>query len=294
MSAKQILKLAFVENHVPRHLHGKTQHKTLHARIAEDILIRRTRSRFVRTQPGRFFLRSLIADPAVPEKFKSEFPAPRRAEQLQNFAVLCCSKDAFPTTAGEYLLSYDDGRRRIEAAHAGYDVLGQVINRTDSVHFRVFTVVMKGCNALVSRLNVRSVDSLLGKQSLGLLTFPTDADRTLFATDAFGFAEAALRCVIEQINFPEEKAADDNGLARPVAFIGNIPGHGGAVGAIVSVECNDFDPVERNRFRSNLHWFDVRHMPNDIDDFEPWSRYLIQSGLLKNIAGKACISGEAD
>jgi len=192
------------------------------------------------------------------------------------------------------LLSYDDGKRRIEAARAAYDVLAEVMNQTDTVHFRVFTIIVKDFHVLVSRLQYRSADNLAGMQSIGLLTYLTDSDRTLFATDALGAAEAALRSLIEQINFPEDGTVREKTSVQPIAFVGNIPDHEGSVGAIVSVDCGEFDPLERNRFNSNLRWFDVRHAPNNIDDFEPWSRFLIKSGFVKEVADKAWISGKAD
>ena len=52
LDARQMLKTAYQLSIVPRNLYGKTQHKTLHARLAEDIRKQPTRSAFVRTGPG--------------------------------------------------------------------------------------------------------------------------------------------------------------------------------------------------------------------------------------------------
>src|SRR6266478_2341983 len=89
LSATQILRAAYDLQIVPRDLYGKTQHKTLQARIAEDILHNRGQSEFVRTERGRFFLRSLLAEPSVSRRFKGEYLAPNRSDQLKRFYVAC-------------------------------------------------------------------------------------------------------------------------------------------------------------------------------------------------------------
>src|SRR5262245_60488185 len=85
LSASQILKAAYQLQIVPATLYGKTQHKTLHARLAEDILRHRNKSIFIRTEPGRFFLRSLLHDRTISPRHKKEYIAPLRADQLENF-----------------------------------------------------------------------------------------------------------------------------------------------------------------------------------------------------------------
>ena len=94
LSATQILRAAYDLQIVPRDLYGKTQHKTLQARIAEDILRNRGQSEFVRTERGRFFLRSLFGDPTVSRRFKGEYLAPNRSDQLKRFHVACIRRDA--------------------------------------------------------------------------------------------------------------------------------------------------------------------------------------------------------
>lgn len=93
MSAKGILNAAYRAHIVPEHLHGKTQHKTLQARLSEDILHHRASSPFFRTEPGMFFLSELIADPEIPEEFKEVFPARRRTRDLQSENALGISRE---------------------------------------------------------------------------------------------------------------------------------------------------------------------------------------------------------
>ncbi len=59
MKPREILQLAYVHGLVPRHLHGKTQHKTLTARLSTDILRYKERSKFFDHGQADFSLRNL-------------------------------------------------------------------------------------------------------------------------------------------------------------------------------------------------------------------------------------------
>ena len=75
MTAKAILNAAYRTGIVPDHLHGKTQHKTLQARLSEEILHFKRDGRFFRTEPGFFFLTEFESDPLIPDKYKDHFSA---------------------------------------------------------------------------------------------------------------------------------------------------------------------------------------------------------------------------
>lgn len=87
MTAREILKTAYARGYVSRHLHGATQHKTLGARLSEDILERGERSQFYRASPGRFFLAELIDDLTLPVEFRTRFIARRRRDCLRSHGL---------------------------------------------------------------------------------------------------------------------------------------------------------------------------------------------------------------
>ena len=82
LSPRSILAAAYKRGLVPEHLYGKTQHKTLQARLSEDIVARRDRGAFFRTAPGKFFLRELLRDESLPEEFRRPIPTRRRRREL--------------------------------------------------------------------------------------------------------------------------------------------------------------------------------------------------------------------
>ncbi|MDZ4056568.1 MAG: winged helix-turn-helix domain-containing protein, partial [Polynucleobacter sp.] len=89
---REILRHAFASGYVPASLYGQTQHKTLQARLSEDILLRRERSAFFRTKPGYFFLREFIADPSIPTEFRTPILARRRRRELAYVEALALDR----------------------------------------------------------------------------------------------------------------------------------------------------------------------------------------------------------
>ena len=87
-----------------------TQHKTLQARLSEEILHGGKQSRFIRTDPGRFFLRAFLQDTSVPREYRSEMKARRRKRDLIRGASLVVSRSAF-----ESILSHKEW---VSAQHA--------------------------------------------------------------------------------------------------------------------------------------------------------------------------------
>lgn len=82
MGAKAILDVAYQAGVVPKHIYGKTQQKTLQARLSEDILHHRETSPFYRTEPGQFFLTEFLDADDIPAEWKVPFPARGRTRDL--------------------------------------------------------------------------------------------------------------------------------------------------------------------------------------------------------------------
>lgn len=292
MSARQLLDAAYLMKIVPHHLHGQTQHKTLQARISEDILYRRHRSEFIRTEPGRFFLRTLLSDPRIPESFKAEFPAPRRAEQLKNFLVLCSSR-LHSTLKPTPTLSRIEQIAELSSLNAddlNYQLLSEISTRADIAYFKTFTVVLKDNFVLVGRSYARAEnDELDSVKSVGFYAYVTVDDRTLFSRDSFGFAEAAKRSLIEQINLTDDLAIDLDKSHRLHDF-GIVDGNWGFpfIAALFVYACHpEFDPVERNPFNRHFYWHDIRQSVNNSADFDWCSELLLNSGYLRSFSENA-------
>jgi len=77
----EILKIAKDHGFLPDHLHGKTPHKTLNARLSEHIREEGTKSLFFRTKPATYLLTDLAEQPNSSNTYKV-FHGVRRSKQI--------------------------------------------------------------------------------------------------------------------------------------------------------------------------------------------------------------------
>lgn len=283
MSARQILQIAYQLQIVPDDLYGKTQHKTLQARIAEDILHGKAKSRFVRTGPGRFFLRSFLADKTTPERHRKEYFAPVRAEQLKRFDVLCVKRDALGPTvsAGAQQTTISS----IPWWKTQYRRFSEIHDDLDLLHLRVMIVLRHGRELLVFKGAALARDALGTVASLGVSGVVKREDKSLFAGDRFGLEEAAYRILIERLRLPHDivESLEPLFVTENIQCVWNIGEDltDNIVAAILVYNCFSRDDVSR----SIEDWLDISWDPlplrvNDLDRFDLWSQYLLKTGLL--------------
>lgn len=105
MSAQEILADAREYDLLPPHLAGETMEKTLQARIAEDIVAKRSRSRFYRTSIGKYFLRRLSEDGVLPKNARSAFEALPRRRPPPKGRILCIKAEQ---EDGEHLVPFSN------------------------------------------------------------------------------------------------------------------------------------------------------------------------------------------
>ena len=282
LSARQMMKRAYELELVPSSLFGRTQFKTLHARISEDILCLRERSEFVRTEPGRFFLRSLLKDPTIPEKFKREFPASLRADQLRNYDVLSFNRRKVEGHVNPICKS--SSVEILDQLNGKFVPFAQVHKEVE-VSLRVFAILYRG-REVVARRNMSFFgDPLSGTSSLGLQGYLKPDDRNLFSYDKYGLFDAAFRSIYNQLYLTKDVAVAASSLASwrffGLLYDSSDNKYKNALAAIVSFDCTGrFDPVSRFGSSGAFYWLPVDHKPNDISHFDPWSKYLLISGHL--------------
>ena len=191
LSAVEILKQAYRLEMVPDHLYGKTQHKTLQARLAEDIRTHSLTSDFVRTAPGRFFLRELFSDVGVPEKFKTEYKARRRLFELENFQCLFAE---FPS------VKKNDTKYQSNKYRYFYENMSFRKSSFNVVPVSLFIVAKRGNCVLSHRPISRMQDPIRAKRFMGFSTYLTSDDLDLFDNDDLGIESAIKRVFIEDMN----------------------------------------------------------------------------------------------
>lgn len=274
LDARQILRTAYNLSIVPKNLYGKTQYKTLHARLADDIRKQHARSEFVRTDPGRFFLRRFLRDQTIPSAHKREYPARPRADQLRNFDVICLRKADLPIAAGDDLLDlaflspYRTLNRR----------LTDIYDDDSFVFLRIFVIVERVHHIVMRRSFSKTNDAMASKWSLGIIGFVKDQDSTMFSEDPYGLVEASLRTLCEQLDLTHQ----DTEFIRTghlIRFLGFLvtptDAHENSLAAVTVCHCPEaFDPIARYHNPKSLYWHAIHTQVNDWSVFDPWSREL--------------------
>jgi hypothetical protein len=286
LDARQILKTAYQMSIVPKDLYGKTQHKTLHARLAEDIRRGRMRSAFIRTDPGRFFLRAFLNDASIPVRYKREYPAPPRADQLRNFDILCFRRSDAQTISTGQLIDASI----LDASPMLTRRLSEVHGVEGYMFLRTFVIMLRSGSFVLRRSAFGLQDTIEAKSSLGSIGFVKARDKTMFSEDVYGIAEASLRTLSEQL---ELEPNDVNFIhsRRLITLMGLIvaPSQTGenSLLAVTICRCPEtFDPIARYLDHGAVYWHPIESKINDWSSLDPWSRELLVSGAFEKIVLK--------
>lgn len=277
MTAREMLKRGLSIGIVPERLHGRTQHKTLQARISEDILLRRDRSLFFRTKPGVFFLRQFITDTAIPEKYRVPIIARRRQRELAVRQALAfdgetvnrlCSNDQ--PIASRQILSLLQAQKFHYARSTSERQPNEVV-------VWAFMLVLKNNLVLTYRHGRyrEDRDAFLKKRSLGFFSPVVQDDLGLFDQADHGIVASGMRALNVDLNLNAEFELAD--AARLDGFVCTHEDKGGKnLLAVVYFDCPKwFEPLTRRLAINDLQWHDLRSPVNHIEDFDPWSQLVI-------------------
>jgi hypothetical protein len=280
LSSHAILAEAHRAGLVPPTLYGKTQHKTLGARISEDILSQRDRSRFFRTAPGRYFLREFLEDPSIPKEYRQPFPARRRIRELARGPALAVTEESV-------CLRLQNSKTLSTKAILGllrkqsYAYLDPK-KAPNALFVRSFVCVRRGSSVLSYRLGRYrdDRDTFMQKRSIGFTTLVHVDEHTLFNVGDMGIVEAGVRAVKIDLDIPpalaEEKVTSDEAELRKFVWVSHDDGRSDLL-AIITYRCPQwFEPVKRRLALNDIEWIDV-HGINNIADYDPWSRRVLEA-----------------
>lgn len=276
MTAKAILHAALRAGIVPDHLRGETQHKTLQARLSEEILHKRLEGRFFRTDPGYFFLTELREDPHVPNRFKDPFHARRRTRDLNKAPALAIDRKFAKEHASSSLCEWANLLQHASDAGA-IRYIDPSRDSSDSILIWAFSVVRREQEILTYRMGRYrdDRDSFANKRSIGFPEMVSYDDKTLFSHDDFGLAECGLNAVLADLDLSRSSfTSRDENFLPSVSFslLADSGSEDAALLFVMEWECPEwFEPTARRLSLNDVRWIDARCPPNDIDSFEPWS-----------------------
>jgi hypothetical protein len=278
-----MLDMAYDAGVVPPHLHGRTQHKTLQARLSEDILHHRERSAFYRTEPGQFALKTFLDDPAIPQEWKVAFPARRRTRDLKRPHALGMRRPV-AQGIGTCVSTFEDVFGRAEAEGAVAAMHPDDMDAHDYCAVWTFSIVRRADCVLAYRVGRYrdDRDAFANRRSIGFPGSLAADDVSLFSCDRFGVVDCATSVLQYDLDLSLaafDSAGDLTGASRPtIEGVIAVKGLEGALDVVVilSWACPEwFEPTTRRLSLNEPSWLCSKGRPNDLDDFEPWSARVL-------------------
>jgi len=284
LNAREILKVAYQLNIVPRELYGRNQHRTLHARVATDILKQHSKSAFCRSDPGRFFLRSLLGDSTIPSSYRREYVAPRRAAQLGRFDAL-----AFPRTEVVRVASHNGNRVSVDDLMSlpwRYARMEDIRRNVRLLPFRFLVVIVDDGRVVLSHMRPWADGNLAGQMALGVNGVVKRDDRSLFSSDEAGLPDAAVRALIQHLDLSPLLVSVLEEVSRwsaPIALFeeGDEPADDDLI-AVLTFRCSGItEVIEAIDALATSEWHHLPIRLNDLGRFDRWSARVISDASLQ-------------
>ncbi len=284
LSPRAILDAAYKAGMVPSHLFGKAQHKTLQARLSEDILRLKLDSRFYRTDPGVFFLSEFRSDPDVADELKDPFHARRRTRDLAKASALAISRE-FVESSNSWSTGWREFLR--EAGRCG--AVHYVDARRAPADFYLiwaFSIVRRNTQLLSYRIGRYrdDRDAFVNRRSIGFTDVVSYEDASLFNND-LGVTERGLAVLLDDMDLSRSVFGSSEDVNAPDVLFSMLAVDESSQPALLFVmewACPEwFEPTARRLSLNEVRWIDATRTPNDLNDFEPWSSAAL-SAIFEN------------
>ncbi len=280
---------------VPNHLHGRTQHKTLGARISEDIVEARDDSVFFRVEPGKFFLREFLTDESLPAAYRRQFIARRRVRELKRGYALSMKRLKLNTfCAHSDVISADALLEDLRKTFDRYDNYQEKC--ADSVFFWSFVLLTRENWVLSYRLGRYrdDRDAFMSRRSIGFTSLVMENELTLFnIKEDLGITDAGVNAVTIDLDIPliRSKSTDTDRGTICYFLVAHTSALRDDVLAVIDYKCPTwFEPIRRRLAINDLVWLDLNEPVNNIDDFDPWSKSVLQTYRQKIPNGGSTLS----
>lgn len=278
LAPREIIRRAYLQEIIPPHLHGKTQHKTLTARLSVNILELRENSEFFRPWPGRFFLSKYIEDESIPQEYRTPIVAKRRARQLNKEYSAYLPQEI----VDGYLVQRVDRQIFAEIVRSGaiqYSSAGAI----PDPDFQIwnFAFVKKDSKLLKYRLgNYRK--SHLGDEgrnsTIGFISPLSQLDRTLFDPKFHGTLGASISNVLVDLDLHNTRyLAEIEARSRFLGATIVEAEKSQVILAVCEIRLPTGCPVMTRKLSMNdLAWVDQSSLRRDSNDLEPWSESVVR------------------
>ncbi len=284
MSARQLIELAKEEKLFSDKLAGKTLHQTMKSKISVHIRRNGDKSPFIRTKPGRFYLRYLLSGEA-PYK-SSPFLPSNPGEDVLVFPSAWLDKNGNRFQGIEHNwepVSNDLFKENI-CRHKN-----RLLAEQDEDHKQIITYILVSRDGQLlafkrGTFNLTE-EYLRGSQCIGFGGHVSLVDRSIFnLTGDLGIRSNAIRELSEEISLP----LDDLRLLRSgrgLQTVGLLNDDSSAAGRrhfafvfkyeVVNSQLWD-KPQRGERSITQLRWLDLSASKPALRDFEYWSQLCLR------------------
>ena len=291
MSPRKILEAAYRAKIVPYSLYGKTQHKTLQARLSEHILRYKSNSVFYRTGPGHFFLSELDRDPTIPDRYKTHFTARRRVRDLTRdlnygfeigFVEEYCEHNTFEWEGFVAAASKERAVHYIEKHDS----------RNCFARAWAFPIARRGAKVLSYRIGKYRDETgdLTAQKTIGFPAQITFYDSTLFSYRDLGARHCGLNALLTDLDISIRSLGQLDRIEQPSILFGSLVRDKNNVPSVLCFmdwNCpNWFEPTRRRLSLNDMRWMDLSNHPNNPEEFEPWSSVALEMIVAKQHADR--------
>jgi hypothetical protein len=292
LSTRQIMRAAYLEGLVPHHLHGRTQHKTLGARLSEDILTLKHRSRFFRTRPGRFFVRSLMKDRSLPIEYRTSIVARRRRRDLKRTNIACIREGLLGEMQSTFRTDHISPSRFTEIIESGLVQYSHLNTLRDDGLVPIFSyVVVRRRGTILVHTRSAYAESRSSFANRIMVGFPIPVchdDMTLFDIDDHGVVSAGLTAVAIDLDLEfsaEFPQFEQEAFLTKLLPVAERNGAKSLLGLVEVEAPEEFEPGGRRLSIGGLEWADSQLTGYHFGEFDPWSRQLLREVRARPVLG---------
>lgn len=286
---REIIETAYAHELLPWHLHGSTQDKTLHARMSEDVASNPQVSRFFRTGPGVFFLRTFLDDPSIPEAFKQPYFAPPRRKELRRERVLALDGTLGNGMANPFV-SIDWMNDEFAAGRYRFATPAELERQPDALMVHSFVLVFHEESVLSYRCGKFFPDEapLKGLRSIGLGGAVYASDRDMLFHDMYGIIASGINELAYGVGLTKHLSERARYGGEVVPCIGVLLPRSltrpAVMHVVLAYECpSDFLPSKAALSVNDLRWLDIANPANTLDGFDTTSTLLFATQRVAGI-----------
>lgn len=283
MSAREMVEIARERQLLPDRFAGKTPHQTMKAKLSVDIRRKGKDSVFVRTGPGRFFLRRLL-DKDHAEYHATPLQPPLPSEQVLVFPQAWMIRER----RFQGVRSRDCERYLKDLYESGVlTYLDRQEAEENPDYKQIVTYVMVTRRNMLLRYHRgnfnRVADFLRGVACVGFGGHVAATDASLFGQDTYGVFDSAARELSEELKLPDRDRRRLE-LHEGLEVVGILNDDSSPVGEkhfaiLMRYEVSDgteWDEPERNeKSITRLRWFDPGSSSESLFSFEYWSQLCL-------------------